>query len=134
MRFFICTISLNTISDDDITEIWVQFENEEVWLSQRQMAELFGKDTDPSGFHLKKHLFIRRMGRTVNNRAFLCCSIRRENIYKKKYFASQFRSYYFRRLSGKFHASNPISSMDNLVIKRVSFNNMMIKVVINNKK
>nr|WP_315157091.1 hypothetical protein [uncultured Flavobacterium sp.] len=44
---------MNTISDDDITEIWVQFENEAVWLSQRQMAELFTKDTDTIGLHLK---------------------------------------------------------------------------------
>lgn len=30
-----------------------QFENEAVWLSQRQMAELFAKDTDTIGLHLK---------------------------------------------------------------------------------
>lgn len=40
-------------TSDDLTEIRVQFENETVWLSQRQMAELFGKDTDTIGLHLK---------------------------------------------------------------------------------
>ncbi len=34
-------------------EIRVQFERETVWLSQKQMAELFEKDTDTVGLHLK---------------------------------------------------------------------------------
>jgi len=40
-------------TSDNSTEIQVQFENETVWLSQRQMADLFGKDTDTIGLHLK---------------------------------------------------------------------------------
>lgn len=40
-------------SDDGKTEIDVKFENETVWLSQKQMAELFEKDTDTIGLHLK---------------------------------------------------------------------------------
>jgi hypothetical protein len=38
---------------DNSTEIRVQFENESVWLSQKQLAILFGKDTDTIGLHLK---------------------------------------------------------------------------------
>jgi len=40
-------------TSDDSTEIRVHFENESVWLSQKQMAVLFGKDTDTIGLHLK---------------------------------------------------------------------------------
>ena len=40
-------------TDDGQTEIQVKFENETVWLSQRQMAQLFEKDTDTIGLHLK---------------------------------------------------------------------------------
>lgn len=31
----------------------VKFENETIWLTQRQMAELFGKDSDTISLHLK---------------------------------------------------------------------------------
>lgn len=40
-------------TDDGQTEIQVKFENETVWLSQKQMAQLFEKDTDTIGLHLK---------------------------------------------------------------------------------
>jgi death-on-curing family protein len=40
-------------SVDNQIEIKVQFENETVWLSQKQMAELFSKDSDTIGLHLK---------------------------------------------------------------------------------
>ncbi len=40
-------------TDDGQTEIQVKFENETVWLSQRQMAQLFEKDIDTIGLHLK---------------------------------------------------------------------------------
>jgi len=35
------------------TSIAVKLEKETVWLSQRQMAELFDKDSDTIGLHLK---------------------------------------------------------------------------------
>ncbi|MEE4198054.1 MAG: RhuM family protein [Bacteroidales bacterium] len=35
------------------TEIEVKLHDETVWLSQKQMAELFDKDTDTIGLHLK---------------------------------------------------------------------------------
>ncbi len=35
------------------TEVQVRFENETVWLSQKQMAQLFDKDSDTVGLHLK---------------------------------------------------------------------------------
>lgn len=38
---------------DNQTEIQVQFDNQTVWLSQRQIAELFDKDGDTIGLHLK---------------------------------------------------------------------------------
>ena len=40
-------------ADDGKTEIEVKLEKETVWLSQRQMAELFEKDTDTIGLHLR---------------------------------------------------------------------------------
>lgn len=40
-------------SEDGKAEVQVKFEHETVWLSQRQMAELFDKDTDTIGLHLK---------------------------------------------------------------------------------
>ena len=38
---------------DDQSEVQVRFEDDTVWLSQRQMGELFEKDTDTIGLHLK---------------------------------------------------------------------------------
>jgi len=38
---------------DNQTEIKVQFDNETVWLSQKLMADLFDKDSDTIGLHLK---------------------------------------------------------------------------------
>ena len=38
---------------DGQTQIEVRFEEETVWLSQKQMSELFEKDTDTIGLHLK---------------------------------------------------------------------------------
>ena len=38
---------------DGQTEVQVKFENETVWLSQKQMSQLFDKDTDTIGLHLK---------------------------------------------------------------------------------
>jgi len=40
-------------TDDGKTNIDVRFENETVWLSQKQMAQLFGKDSNTIGLHLK---------------------------------------------------------------------------------
>ena len=38
---------------DGKTSIEVKLEKETVWLSQKQMAELFEKDSDTIGLHLK---------------------------------------------------------------------------------
>jgi prophage maintenance system killer protein len=40
-------------SEDGHAEVQVKFDNETVWLSQRQMAQLFDKDVDTIGLHLK---------------------------------------------------------------------------------
>jgi len=40
-------------SEDGNTEVQVKFDNETVWLSQKQMAQLFDKDSDTIGLHLK---------------------------------------------------------------------------------
>ncbi|OFX27975.1 MAG: cytochrome C biogenesis protein CycH [Bacteroidetes bacterium GWA2_31_9] len=40
-------------SQDGHTEVQVKFENETVWLSQKQIAQLFDKDTDTIGLHLR---------------------------------------------------------------------------------
>lgn len=38
---------------DGHTEIEVKLDHHTVWLSQKQMAELFDKDSDTNGLHLK---------------------------------------------------------------------------------
>ena len=40
-------------SDDGQTEVQVKFDQDTVWLSQRQMAQLFDKDSDTISLHLK---------------------------------------------------------------------------------
>ncbi len=40
-------------SNDDQTVVQVRFENDTVWLNQKQMSELFDKDSDTIGLHLK---------------------------------------------------------------------------------
>lgn len=40
-------------STEGQTEIAVKFDQDTIWLSQRQMAELFNKDTDTIGLHLR---------------------------------------------------------------------------------
>lgn len=40
-------------TEDGSIEIQTHLENETVWLSQKQMAELFDKDSDTIGLHLK---------------------------------------------------------------------------------
>jgi hypothetical protein len=40
-------------SADSQTQIEVKFENDTVWLSQKMMSELFEKDSDTIGLHLK---------------------------------------------------------------------------------
>ena len=40
-------------TDDGQTQIQVRLEQDTLWLSQTQMAELFNKDSDTIGLHLK---------------------------------------------------------------------------------
>jgi len=40
-------------SDDGETQVSVKFDNETVWLTQKQMAQIFDKDSDTIGLHLK---------------------------------------------------------------------------------
>lgn len=40
-------------TEDGKTSLEVHLEHETVWLSQRQMADLFGKDTDTIGLHIR---------------------------------------------------------------------------------
>ena len=40
-------------NEDNQTEISVQFEDDTFWLSQKEMATLFGKNSDTIGLHLK---------------------------------------------------------------------------------
>ena len=40
-------------SQDGQIVVQVRFEDETVWLSQKQMSQLFDKDTDTVGLHLK---------------------------------------------------------------------------------
>jgi hypothetical protein len=40
-------------TDDGQTNIEVKFDHETVWLTQKQMSQLFNKDTDTIGLHLK---------------------------------------------------------------------------------
>ncbi|MFM8186421.1 MAG: hypothetical protein ACKN9I_05795, partial [Alphaproteobacteria bacterium] len=40
-------------SEDNRIQIQTRLERETIWLTQKQMSELFGKDTDTIGLHLK---------------------------------------------------------------------------------
>jgi hypothetical protein len=40
-------------SSDNQVELYVQLDTDTVWLNHKQMAELFGKDSDTIGLHLK---------------------------------------------------------------------------------
>jgi len=40
-------------SDEGLTEVQVKFYHETAWLSQKNMAQLFEKDADTIGLHLK---------------------------------------------------------------------------------
>lgn len=40
---------------DGSAQIDVRFDRETIWLSQAQMAQLFEKDSDTIGLHLKKY-------------------------------------------------------------------------------
>ena len=51
-------------SDDGNTEVQVKLDSETVWLSQKQMAQLFDKDTDTIGLHLKN---IFKSGELIEN-------------------------------------------------------------------
>lgn len=41
-------------SEDGAVQLEVQLERETVWLNQRQMSELFDKDTDTIGLDIRK--------------------------------------------------------------------------------
>lgn len=55
---------------DNVTEINVQFDNETVWLNQKQMAELFDKDTDTIGLHLKNIYTESELGESATTEFF----------------------------------------------------------------
>lgn len=40
-------------AEDGAVQLEVQLDRETVWLNQRQMAELFDKDTDTIGLHIR---------------------------------------------------------------------------------
>lgn len=40
-------------SSDNQVELYIQLDTDTVWLNQKQMAELFAKDSDTIGLHLK---------------------------------------------------------------------------------
>lgn len=42
--------------DNGATEIEVKLDQDTIWLSQKQIAELFDKDSDTIGLHLKKYI------------------------------------------------------------------------------
>ena len=43
-------------TDDGNTQLEVKLENDTVWLTQSQMAELFGRDRSVIARHIKKHI------------------------------------------------------------------------------
>ncbi|MBP9188707.1 MAG: virulence RhuM family protein [Chitinophagales bacterium] len=57
-------------SADAEIEIRVQFKNESVWLSQKQMAELFEKDSDTIGLHLKNIFADEELNETSTTESF----------------------------------------------------------------
>ena len=43
-------------TEDGNTQLEVKLENDTVWLTQSQMAELFGRDRSVIARHIKKHI------------------------------------------------------------------------------
>lgn len=50
-------------ASDNQVQVPVQFDHETVWLSQKNMAELFDKDSDTIGLHLKNIYIWRKISK-----------------------------------------------------------------------
>ena len=55
---------------DNQTEVKVKFEKETVWLNQRQMADLFNKDSDTIGLHLKNIFYEKELEKNSTTENF----------------------------------------------------------------
>ena len=66
-------------SSDGETQIEVKFKQDTVWLSQKQISDLFDKDNDTIGLHLKNIFSEEELGSSLNYRGFLGSSTRRQN-------------------------------------------------------
>lgn len=71
-------------TDDGLTKVDVRVENETVWLSQQQMAELFDTTKQNISLHIKKDFWGRRVIRKFNCQGILDSSKRRKQKSWKK--------------------------------------------------
>ena len=70
--------------EDGQTDVQVRFNNETVWLSQRQMAQLFDKDADTIGLHLKNIYNSGELKETSTTEESSVVQYRRNKKCKKK--------------------------------------------------
>ncbi|HET7116258.1 MAG TPA: hypothetical protein VFI29_07190 [Hanamia sp.] len=101
---------------DSVIEVSVQFDNDTVWLSQRQMAELFGRNRVAITQHIGNIFKEGEFDEQVVCKEFLLTTQHgamdgKTQATKTKYYNLEPRCYYFSWLSYEIHQRNPISSV-----------------------
>ena len=105
-----CEIILYQNHEGNI-KIDVRLKQETVWLTQEQMAILFGKVKSTSSEHTKNVLEEGELEQAATVREFPNSSLRRHKRSGERPRALQSRCSYFCRLPGKVLAGHPVSYM-----------------------
>ena len=71
-------------SDDGITKIDVKFDHDTVWLSQKQMAQLFDKDSDTIGLHIRNIYLSKELDENSTTEFFSVVQIEGKRQVKRK--------------------------------------------------
>ncbi|HQG78525.1 MAG TPA: RhuM family protein [Bacteroidales bacterium] len=71
-------------AEDAQIEVRVKFEQDTVWLSQKQMTELFDKDTDTIGLHLKNFYAEEELKENSTTGLFRVIQAKRKRRVKRK--------------------------------------------------
>ena len=71
-------------SDDGITKIDVKFDHDTVWLSQKQMALLFDKDSDTIGLHIRNIYLSKELDENSTTEFFSVVQIEGKRQVKRK--------------------------------------------------
>lgn len=71
-------------SEDGKTQVSVQLKGKNIWLTQRQMGELFDKDTDTIGLHLKNIYRSGELQREATTEKYTVVQIEGDRQIKRK--------------------------------------------------